>query len=110
MVTPTTAAPAVSPTPSRTPAPRRTSSPKPHPTHAETATSTADPVTGGSDLGTMQFDAEPSPTPTSVSATSAGANPADKLGTLITLTVVAALMLGAGGVAGLYLTRDHRDH
>ena len=104
---------APSPTPSppalHTAAPKPAYSPKPRATHSQTVTSTASPITGGVELGTLSTPTD-SPTPVAVKPASKTSTSADRIGKLIALVVGGALLLGTGGAAGLYLTRHRHDH
>ncbi|MGB8649646.1 MAG: hypothetical protein WCD35_03185, partial [Mycobacteriales bacterium] len=100
------------PAPTASPTPRRTRSPRVHrsTTPAVTSTgvaSTAHPVAATQDVGSIALPSDrPSAAASPVAARAAASTgSSDKLTKLITLVVSAALLLGLGGAAGLYLTR-----
>ena len=110
---PTTASPTPKPVPTATATvkPRSTYSPKPRSTYSPEPVSTASPVTGGVDVGTITVPTD-SPTPTPVAAKPAAeqTTASDRISTYVALAVGGAVVLGAGGAAGLYLTRHRHEH
>lgn len=101
-----TAAPSPTATPTHSLSPKPTYSPKPHVTHTQSVTSTASPVTGGVDIGTLSTPTD-SATPATLKPASSKSTSGVGIGKLIGLVVGGALLLGVGGVTGLYLTRHH---
>lgn len=98
--------PTPSPTPRRTRSPRPTYSPQTQVTARATAGSTASPVPSTIELGPV-----PTVSPTKVPAKPAASstNAGGKLAKLAALVVGAAVLLGLGGAAGLYLTRHRHE-
>jgi hypothetical protein len=108
-----TAQPTASATQSPTPRPIRSSlrpfSPRPEPPPEPVLNSTAAPVTGAIGVGgiTGSLSPDDSPRPGKTLA-QRGESTDDNLSLLIVLILGAAVLLGASGATGLYLTRHHK--
>ena len=95
-------------TPTVSPTPRRTSSPRPRSTFSVAPGSTDNPVTATFGVGGVTPESPSPSVDPKESSSSSGLG--DHVTLLLALVLGAAVLLGVGGVVGLYLTRHHHEH